>query len=120
MAISKHVLDDLLGDCAPNEVFIKAGRITDAAMDAVKEWQARPLEACYPLIFFDAIRVKIRGEGFARNKAVYIALGIQPTAAKEVLGIWIEQTEGAKFWMRVMTALKTAVSPTSSSLRSTG
>ena len=81
-------------------------RITDTVMEAVKEWQARPLDACYPLIFFDAIRVKIRDEGFVRNKAVYIALGIQPDGTKEVLGIWIEQTEGAKFWMRVMTELK--------------
>lgn len=81
-------------------------RITDTVMDAVKEWQARPLEACYPLIFFDAIRVKIRDAGFVRNKAVSIALGIQPNGTKEVLGIWIEQTEGAKFWIRVMTELK--------------
>jgi putative transposase len=57
-------------------------------------------------VFFDGIRVKIRDEGFVRNKAVYIALGIQPEGMKEVLGIWIEQTEGAKFWLRVMNELK--------------
>ena len=62
--------------------------------------------ACYPLVFFDAIRVKIRDEGFVRNKAVYIALGIRPDGTKEILGIWIEQTEGAKFWLRVMNELK--------------
>jgi len=62
--------------------------------------------ACHAVIFFDSIRVKIRDEGFMRNKAVYITLGIQPDSTKEVLGIWIEQTEGAKFWMRVMTDLK--------------
>jgi putative transposase len=96
-------LEDIYGvDVSPGLI----SRITDTVMDAVKEWQARPLEACYPLIFFDAIRVKIRDEGFVRNKAVYIALGIQPDGTKEVLGIWIEQTEGAKFWMRVMTELK--------------
>jgi len=96
-------LEDIYGvDASPALI----SRITDTVMDAVKEWQARPLEACYPLIFFDAIRVKIRDEGFVRNKAVYIALGIQPDGTKEVLGIWIEQTEGAKFWMRVMTELK--------------
>ncbi len=61
---------------------------------------------CYPLVFFDAIRVKIRDEGFVRNKAVYIALGILPDGTKEILGIWIEQTEGAKFWLRVMNELK--------------
>ena len=58
-------------------------------------------------LFFDAIRVKIRDEGFVRNKAVYIALGIQPDGTREVLGLWIEQTEGAKFWLRVMNELKT-------------
>ena len=60
----------------------------------------------YPLVFFDAIRVKIRDEGFVRNKAIYIALGILPDGTKEILGIWIEQTEGAKFWLRVMNELK--------------
>lgn len=80
--------------------------VTDAVLEAVAEWQGRPLDACYPLVFFDAIRVKIRDEGFVRNKAVYIALGIQPDGTKEVLGIWIEQTEGAKFWLRVMNELR--------------
>ena len=80
--------------------------VTDAVLEAVTEWQGRPLDACYPLVFFDAIRVKIRDEGFVRNKAVYIALGILPDGTKEILGIWIEQTEGAKFWLRVMNELK--------------
>jgi putative transposase len=80
--------------------------VTDAVLEEVAEWQNRPLDAVYPLVFFDAIRVKIRDEGFVRNKAVYIALGILPDGAKEILGIWIEQTEGAKFWLRVMNELK--------------
>ena len=80
--------------------------VTDAVLEQVAEWQNRPLDAVYPLVFFDAIRVKIRDEGFVRNKAVYIALGILPDGTKEVLGIWIEQTEGAKFWLRVMNELK--------------
>ena len=80
--------------------------ITDAVLDEVAEWQNRPLDAVFPLVFFDAIRVKIRDEGFVRNKAVYIALGILPNGTKEILGIWIEQTEGAKFWLRVMNELK--------------
>jgi putative transposase len=80
--------------------------ITDAVLEKVVEWQNRPLDACFPLVFFDAIRVKIRDEGFVRNKAVYIALGILPDGTKEILGIWIEQTEGAKFWLRVMNELK--------------
>src|SRR5215213_962874 len=80
--------------------------VTDAVLDEVAEWQSRPLEALYPLVFLDAIRVKVRDEGTVRNKAVYVALGVRPDGAKEVLGLWIEQTEGAKFWLRVMNALK--------------
>jgi putative transposase len=80
--------------------------VTDAVLEEVGEWQSRPLDAVFPLVFFDAIRVKIRDEGFVRNKAIYIALGILPNGAKEILGIWIEQTEGAKFWLRVMNELK--------------
>jgi putative transposase len=80
--------------------------VTHAVLEEVAEWQNRPLDVCYPLVFFDAIRVKIRDEGFVRNKAVYIALGIRPDGTKEILGIWIEQTEGAKFWLRVMNELK--------------
>ena len=57
-------------------------------------------------MFFDAIRVKVRDEGFVRNKAIYIALGVLPDGTKEILGIWIEQTEGAKFWLRVVNELK--------------
>ena len=80
--------------------------VTDAVLDEVAEWQNRPLDICYPLVFFDAIRVKVRDEGFVRNNAIYIALGILPDGTKEILGIWIEQTEGAKFWLRVMNELK--------------
>lgn len=96
-------LEELYGiDVSPDLI----STITDAVLEAVTEWQGRPLDACYPLVFFDAIRVKIRDEGFVRNKAVYIALGILPDGTKEILGIWIEQTEGAKFWLRVMNELK--------------
>src|SRR3954469_3766249 len=80
--------------------------VTDAVLDEVAEWQARPLEPVYPLIFFDALRVKIRDEALARNKAVHVALGVRADGTKEILGLWIEQTEGAKFWLRVMTELK--------------
>jgi len=64
------------------------------------------LEACDAIVFFDAIRVKIRDQGFVRNKAVYIALAVLPDGAREILGLWIEQTEGATFWLRVMNELK--------------
>ena len=91
-------LEELYGiDVSPDLV----SAITDAVLEEVAEWQNRPLDACYPLIFFDAIRVKIRDKGFVRNKAIYIALAILPDGTKEILGLWIEQTEGAKFWLRV-------------------
>src|SRR5947209_11799242 len=80
--------------------------VTDAVLEQVAEWQNRPLDALYVLVFFDALRVKIRDEGTVRNKAVYLALGVRPDGTKEILGLWIEQTEGAKFWLRVMTELK--------------
>src|SRR5829696_1834966 len=80
--------------------------VTDAVLDEIAAWQARPLEPVYPLVFFDALRVKIRDEGLVRNKAVHIALGVRADGAKEILGLWIEQNEGAKFWLRVMTELK--------------
>ena len=81
--------------------------VTDAVLDEIAAWQARPLEPVYPLIFFDALRVKIREEALVRNKAVHVALGIRADGTKEILGLWIEQTEGAKFWMKVFTDLKT-------------
>src|SRR4029450_7109775 len=96
-------LEELYGiDVSPDLIWA----VTDAVLEEVSEWQNRPLDAVYPLVFFDAIRVKIRDEGFVRNKAIYIALGILPDGTKEILGIWIEQTEGAKFWLRVMNELK--------------
>jgi putative transposase len=80
--------------------------VTDAVLEQVAEWQNRPLDALYALVFFDALRVKIRDEGTVRNKAVYLALGVRPDGTKEILGLWIEQTEGAKFWLRVMNELR--------------
>ena len=80
--------------------------VTDAVLEEVAAWQARPLDPAYPLVFFDAIRVKIRDEGMVRNKAIHIALGVLADGTKVVLGLWIEQNEGAKFWLRVMNELK--------------
>jgi putative transposase len=80
--------------------------VTDAVMAEVKEWQQRPLERLYPVVIFDALRVKIRDEGQVKNKAVYLALGMRVDGGREILGLWIEQSEGAKFWLRVMTELK--------------
>ena len=96
-------LRELYGiDASPNLV----SAVTDAVLEEVAEWQNRPLEALYALIFFDAIRIKVRDEGTVRNKAVYVALGVRPDGTKEVLDLWIEQSEGAKFWLRVMNELK--------------
>lgn len=80
--------------------------VTDAVLEEAAAWQQRPLERCYPVVIFDALRVKIRDEGTVRNKAVYLALGITMAGTKDVLGLWVEQTEGAKFWLRVMTELR--------------
>lgn len=81
--------------------------VTDAVMEEVGAWQSRPLEPMYPVIFFDALRVKIREDGVVRNKAIYLALGVLPDGTRDILGLWIENTEGAKFWMKVFNDLKT-------------
>lgn len=81
--------------------------VTTAVVEEVTAWQARPLEVMYPVVFFDALRVKIRDEGTVRSKAVYLALAVLPDGSRDILGLWIEQTEGAKFWLKVFTDLKT-------------
>jgi len=81
--------------------------VTDGVLAEVTAWQARPLEAVYPVVFFDALRVKIREDNVVRNKAVYLALGVRRDGSREILGLWIETTEGAKFWMKVFNDLKT-------------
>jgi transposase-like protein len=81
--------------------------VTDEVMAEVTAWQSRPLEPLYAVVFFDALRVKIRDDAVVRNKAVYLALGVLPDGTRDVLGIWIEQTEGAKFWLKVFNDLKT-------------
>lgn len=80
--------------------------VTDAVMDDVKAWQSRPLEPIYPIVYLDCIHVKVRDTGAVRVKAVYLAIGINLQGEKEVLGLWIAQTEGAKFWLQVVTELK--------------
>ena len=80
--------------------------VTDGIQAEVTAWQNRPLEPVYPVVFFDALRVKIRDEGLVRNKAVYLALGVRRDGTREILGIWIENTEGAKFWLKVFNELR--------------
>lgn len=81
--------------------------VTDEVLSEVAAWQGRPLEPMYPVVFFDALRVKIRDEGVVCNKAIYLALGILPDGSRDILGLWIETTEGAKFWMKVFSDLRT-------------
>jgi putative transposase len=80
--------------------------VTDSVMDEVKTWQSRPLESVYPIVFFDALVVKVRDNHRVINKAVYVALAVTLQGQKELLGIWISENEGAKFWLGVMTELK--------------
>lgn len=81
-------------------------KITDAVLDELREWQHRPLEAVYTILYLDAIVCKVRHEGTVRNKAVHIAVGVDVDGRKHVLGLWIETNEGAKFWLKVITELR--------------
>ena len=100
--IQGHLAELYAIDVSPDLI----SRVTDAVLDEVREWQNRPLDPVYPVVFFDALRVKIRDEGLVKNKAVYVALALNPDGEKEVLGLWIEQSEGAKFWLKVVNELK--------------
>jgi putative transposase len=80
--------------------------VTDAVMDEVRAWQARPLDAVYPILYLDALQVKVKSQGRVANKAIYIAFGVNLQGLKEVLGMWAAESEGAKFWMQVVTELK--------------
>lgn len=80
--------------------------VTDSVLEEVRTWQNRPLDAVYPIVFLDALRVKVRDNGHILNKAVYMALGVNMDGNKEVLGLWIAREEGAKFWLKVVTELK--------------
>ena len=100
--IQSH-LEEMYGtDVSPSLI----SSVTDAVADEVKLWQSRPLNALYPIVYMDCIHVKVRDAGSVKNKAVYLALGITLEGEKELLGIWIAQTEGAKFWLQVVTELK--------------
>jgi len=96
-------LEEIYGvDVSPALISI----VTDAVAEEVKVWQNRPLDAVYPIVYMDAIRVKARGNGHVVNKAVYLAIGVNLDGAKEVLGMWVSENEGAKFWLQVVTELK--------------
>jgi len=81
-------------------------KVTDSVIEQVIEWQARPLDAVYPLVYLDCIVVKIRQDKAVINKAIYLALGVNMEGQKELLGMWLSENEGAKFWLGVMTELQ--------------
>jgi len=99
--IQAHLQEMYGADVSPSLI----SSVTDAVVDEVKIWQARPLDAVYPIVYLDCIHVKVR-EGAVRVKAVYLAIGVTMNGDKEVLGLWLAQTEGAKFWLQVVTELK--------------
>ena len=81
-------------------------KVTDSVLDTVTEWQARPLDPVYPVVYMDCIMVKIRQDGQVINKAIYLALGVNIEGKKDLLGLWMSETEGAKFWLNVLTELQ--------------
>lgn len=100
--IAEHVGELYGTEISPDLV----SAVTDAVLEEVAAWQSRGLDSSYAIVFFDALRVKIRNEGLVSNRAVYLAIGVRCSGHKEILGLWIEQTEGAKFWLRVMSELR--------------
>ena len=100
--ISKH-LEEIYGVEVGRDTI---SRVTDAVLEDVKEWQARPLDKLYLVVWLDAIVLKIRDQGSVRNKHAYLAIGVGIEGIKETLGIWLEPNEGAKFWLRVISELK--------------
>jgi putative transposase len=80
--------------------------VTDAVLDEVRAWQSRPLDAVYPILYLDALQVKVKSQGRVTNKAIYLAFGVNLHGLKEVLGMWASEAEGAKFWMQIVTELK--------------
>lgn len=96
-------LEEIYGvDVSPSLI----SSVTEAVAEEVKIWQNRPLDALYPIVYMDAIRVKVRDNGHVSNKAVYLALGVTMDGIKEILGMWVAENEGAKFWLQVVTELK--------------
>lgn len=96
-------LEEIYGvDVSPSLI----SSVTETVAEEVKIWQNRPLEALYPIVYMDAIRVKVRDNGHVSNKAVYLALGVTMDGIKEILGMWVAENEGAKFWLQVVTELK--------------
>jgi putative transposase len=80
--------------------------VTDGVIDEVRSWQSRPLDPVYPILYLDALQVKVKDQGRVSNKAIYLAIGVNLQGTKEVLGLWASENEGAKFWLSIITELK--------------
>jgi transposase-like protein len=100
--IQGHLLDLYDVEVSPTLI----SNVTDAVLDDVRAWQSRPLDAVYPILYLDAIHLKLRSSGAVQNQAVYVALGITLEGQKDLLGLWVGETEGAKFWLNVLTELR--------------
>lgn len=100
--IQEHLRELYGTDVSPELI----SRVTDAVLDEVRAWQSRPLEAVYPIVYLDALFVSVREGGLVVKKAIYVALGMAVDGSREVLGFWLESTEGARFWLHVLTELK--------------
>lgn len=100
--IQGHLEESYGVDVSPSLI----STVTEAVTDEVKQWQSRPLDEVYPIVYLDAVRVKGRSDGRVINKAVHLAIGVNMEGAKEVLGMWTSENEGAKFWLQIMTELK--------------
>ncbi len=100
----KAHLEEIYGvEVSPDMISI----VTDAVIDEVRVWQSRPLDALYPIVYLDALQVKVKDQGRVSNKAIYLAIGVNMSGLKEVLGMWASENEGAKFWLSIITELKT-------------
>jgi len=98
----KAHLEDIYGvEVSPDLI----SSVTEAVLEEVREWQTRPLESVYPIVYLDALRVKIRYEGTVQNRCIYLAIGVKTDGKKETLGLWTAENEGAKFWLQVLTEL---------------
>src|SRR5450631_3670580 len=97
--IQAHLAELYGTDVSPELISV----VTDAVLDEVRTWRSRPLDDVYPAVFLDALYVSVRDGGAVKKKAVYVALGLTAEGGREVLGLWIQETEGAKFWLSVLT-----------------
>jgi len=100
--IKEHLHELYAVDVSPDLI----SKVTDGVIDELRSWQQRPLESVYCIVYLDALMVKIRSKGTVQNRAVYVAVGVPPEGTREVLGLWIQDTEGAKFWCSILEELR--------------